>query len=320
MAFLDNSGDIILDAVLTDEGRKRLAAGSFTITKFAFGDDEINYGLYDPNHPSGSAYYDLEILQTPVFEAFTNNASSMQSKVLSISNSELLYLPVIKLNTVAPNLERVSATFGKDTFILLADNNTRDALDAAGGYNASSAAGVIEGMADSGASAGTEITVDQGLDTTAIDFSTPLDFTLRETSYTLELDGRLFGLTGTGQSSAVFLDVSATDDDGIDTYIFSTDDGSGVVRNNTDTANGAGVSGQTIAGPRGTRLEFSIKAKMDLANSDYYFNEFGSTDAGAVTIAGASITGVKFIDTFINIYGVTTGYNLQIPIRIVKKT
>lgn len=318
MAFLDNSGDIILDAVLTDEGRKRLAKGSFTITKFAFGDDEINYGLYDPNHASGSAYYDLEILQTPVFEAFTNNASSMKSKVLSISNLELLYLPVIKLNTVAPNLERVSATFGKDTFTLLADNNTQEALTAAGSYKPDSASGVLEGMADSVSSAIKNIVVDQGLDTTAIDFSTPLDFTLRETSYTLELDGRLFGLTG--PDSDTFLDVSATDDDGIDTYIFSADDGSELVVNNTDTTFAGGSKGQTIAGPRGTRLEFSLKAKMDLANSDYYFNEFGSTDAGAVTIAGASITGVRFIDTFVNIYGVTTGYNLQIPIRIVKKT
>lgn len=318
MAFLDNSGDIILDAVLTDEGRKRLAKGSFTITKFAFGDDEINYGLYDPNHASGSAYYDLEILQTPVFEAFTNNASSMKSKVLSISNLELLYLPVIKLNTVAPNLERVSATFGKDTFTLLADNNTQEALTAAGSYKPDSASGVLEGMADSVSSAIKNIVVDQGLDTTAIDFSTPLDFTLRETSYTLELDGRLFGLTG--PDSDTFLDVSATDDDGIDTYIFSADDGSELVVSNTDTTFAGGSKGQTIAGPRGTRLSFSLKAKMDLANSDYYFNEFGSTDAGAVTIAGASITGVRFIDTFVNIYGVTTGYNLQIPIRIVKKT
>ena len=48
MAFLDNSGDIILDAVLTDTGRKRLAAGdgSFRIAKFALGDDEIDYTLY----------------------------------------------------------------------------------------------------------------------------------------------------------------------------------------------------------------------------------------------------------------------------------
>ena len=86
MGFLDNSGDIILDAVLTDTGRMRLAKGdgSFKITKFAFGDDEINYGLYDKNHASGSAYYDIEILQTPVMEAFTNNGSSMKSKLISI--------------------------------------------------------------------------------------------------------------------------------------------------------------------------------------------------------------------------------------------
>ena len=76
MAFLDNSGDIILDAVLTDTGRKRLAAGdgSFRIAKFALADDEIDYNLYNLNHPSGSAYYDLNILQSPVLEAFTNNA------------------------------------------------------------------------------------------------------------------------------------------------------------------------------------------------------------------------------------------------------
>ena len=41
MAFLDNSGDIILDAVLTTLGRRRMAEGRFRITKYAFGDDEI---------------------------------------------------------------------------------------------------------------------------------------------------------------------------------------------------------------------------------------------------------------------------------------
>ena len=62
MGFLDNSGDIILDVVLTDLGRQRLAKGdgSFNITKFALGDDEIDYSLYDKNNASGSSYYDLE--------------------------------------------------------------------------------------------------------------------------------------------------------------------------------------------------------------------------------------------------------------------
>ena len=56
MAFLDNSGDIILDAVLTDAGRHRLAKGdgSFKIVKFALGDDEINYELYDKNNSTRS--------------------------------------------------------------------------------------------------------------------------------------------------------------------------------------------------------------------------------------------------------------------------
>ena len=86
MAFLDNSGDIILDAVLTDTGRKRLARGdgSFNVAKFALGDDEINYELYDKNHASGSAYYDINILQTPVLEAFTNNTSTMKNKLITI--------------------------------------------------------------------------------------------------------------------------------------------------------------------------------------------------------------------------------------------
>ena len=73
MAFQDNSGDIILDVVLTDEGRRRLApgGGQFSITKFALGDDEINYSLFDKT--ATTALQDLTILQTPILEAFTNN-------------------------------------------------------------------------------------------------------------------------------------------------------------------------------------------------------------------------------------------------------
>ena len=102
MAFLDNSGDIILDAVLTDAGRQRLAKGdgSFKIVKFALGDDEINYELYDKNDTRGSAFYDLEILQSPVFEAFTNNTATMKSKLVTIARNDILYLPVLLLNSI----------------------------------------------------------------------------------------------------------------------------------------------------------------------------------------------------------------------------
>jgi hypothetical protein len=98
MAFLDNSGDIILDAVLTDVGRKRMAQGNFRITKYDFGDDEIDYSLYNKNHPSGSSYYDLEILQTPILEAFVKKAAVIDFPLLSYTRTDLLYLPVVKRN------------------------------------------------------------------------------------------------------------------------------------------------------------------------------------------------------------------------------
>ena len=100
MGFLDNSGDIILDVVLTDHGRMLLAKGdgSFQITKFALSDEEIDYSLYDDTHSSGSAYYDLEILQTPILEAFTNNSSTMKTRLQTYTNMELLFLPVLRLN------------------------------------------------------------------------------------------------------------------------------------------------------------------------------------------------------------------------------
>ena len=102
MALLDNSGDIILDAVLTDRGRRRMATGNFRIVKFALGDDEIDYKLYDKNNASGSAYYDLKILQTPVMQATTHN-SSINNGLITFANSNLLYMPQMAVNGKTPN-------------------------------------------------------------------------------------------------------------------------------------------------------------------------------------------------------------------------
>ena len=124
MAFLDNSGDIILDAVLTDVGRRRMAQGDFNIEKFAIGDDEIDYALYNKDHPSGSAYYDLEILQTPVLEAFTQNNANINYGLTSYSQLDLLYLPTIKLNTL-PDLSKHTVTLNPTVgvvYLLNADN------------------------------------------------------------------------------------------------------------------------------------------------------------------------------------------------------
>ena len=130
MAFLDNSGDIILDAVLTDTGRMRLAKGdgSFRIAKFALGDEEIDYSLYNKNHVSGSAYYDLEIMQLPVLEAFTNNTSTMKTKLISIPRTSLMYLPEIAINTKFDNSKMHTLAANKDLFLVAVNNTIEDAL------------------------------------------------------------------------------------------------------------------------------------------------------------------------------------------------
>ena len=124
MGFLDNSGDIILDAVLTDHGRKELSRGdgSFQITKFALGDEEIDYSLYNKTHPSGSAYYDLEILQTPILESFTDNAASMKTQLQTYTDLELLFLPVLRLNERMAATERAS----NGTFYVAVNEETED--------------------------------------------------------------------------------------------------------------------------------------------------------------------------------------------------
>ena len=71
MGYLNNAV-VTVDAILTDVGRELLAKndGSFRITQFALSDDEIDYTLYNPNNPSGSAYYGQAIEIMPLLEAF----------------------------------------------------------------------------------------------------------------------------------------------------------------------------------------------------------------------------------------------------------
>ena len=79
MGFLNNS-IVTVDAILTRKGRELLAKndGSFRITQFALSDDEIDYTMYNPNHPSGSAYYGQAIDGMPLLEAFPDETQVMK--------------------------------------------------------------------------------------------------------------------------------------------------------------------------------------------------------------------------------------------------
>jgi hypothetical protein len=99
MGFLDHStNNIILDAVLTDVGRQFLARndGSFSIHKFALGDDEVNYGII-AKYGRTVGREKIE-KNTPVFEALTNQSHSQKYRLVSISNPNLLRLPSLSLS------------------------------------------------------------------------------------------------------------------------------------------------------------------------------------------------------------------------------
>lgn len=100
MAYLDNT-EITVDAILTKKGREKLAAGqSLNITKFALGDDEIDYDLYDPAHPKGSAYYDASIRAIPITEATPDESQVLRYKLVTLPKGTTS-IPTVKLGVTA---------------------------------------------------------------------------------------------------------------------------------------------------------------------------------------------------------------------------
>jgi hypothetical protein len=349
MAFLDNSGDIILDAVLTDTGRLRLAQGdgSFKITKFALGDDEINYGNYNKDHASGSAYYDLEIMQTPVLEAFTNNTSNLNTKLMSIARTNILYMPQLLLNkrtsggapawqhldsymyyrkdgndsasSILPAIEEDGGT----RFVVAVDDTTWKIL----ATGSATLNGAIQGyIREDSEVVGGQIRVDQGLASVEISPAAGMDSDLVETQYIVELDYRLGRICHPHANAMT--DVNFIDDDNIASYYVT---GQAYTRSNTNTTASAAITNedtQVFDGPRGTSLFFRLRASTELQYSNYLFTQIGQTLTGATiqtqlginasTMSDASATSAYILDTTIRIIGANTGYRIDVPVRYLK--
>lgn len=300
MGLLDNSGDIIIDAVLTDEGRKRLAEGNFKISKFALSDDEIDYSLYNKN--TTTALSDIDILSTPVLEAFTNNTSSLKSKLLSIPRTNLLFLPVMKLFTgLTSTAQRTGGIF-----FVAVNQNSYDVFV----NNGNDVSGVLYN------SNGNYILLDQGIDNGIKPHTTPLrelDSDLLETQYSIELDSRLgevYGFENVTRATESFVD-----DDNIASYLFTQQatstfvvDENGTGRELSDVDN---VSRSSIAGSRGTSFRFSLRAASNLTSNDTLIKELGS-------ITQYYTQNFYYVDTTVKVSGLTTGYRLDIPVRFMK--
>jgi hypothetical protein len=128
MAILNNN-TVTIDAVLTAKGRELLARndGSFRITQFSLADDEVDYTLYNPQHPSGSAFYGQAIEAMPLMEAFPDDTQIMIYKLVTLPRGTAK-LPVINVGYSSISLTQGSTlTITPQTLNYLGATSTYEA-------------------------------------------------------------------------------------------------------------------------------------------------------------------------------------------------
>jgi hypothetical protein len=349
MAFLDNSGDIILDAVLTDLGRKRMSEGNFRITQFALGDDEVDYSLYNKNHPSGSAYYDLEILQTPVFEAFTRTNANVNYGLASYNgNQNLLYLPSMKLNTktgLGVNNGQLRPTTGGVVYFAV-NQDVADVLKLPGALGTATNY-LQDGVGSRG------LLIETGLDTQGSDAiignlrtrgTYIVNNSLEDTELIVKADSRIFsGIRypnlGTAGGGASFDFNILVDSDGKKSINVSINliNSANLVTGNQEIDNyemavlptkpnlvsrpSDGTTIDTdlsvINGPRAqvAAASFSLTTEIAGGTRDALYSLLGKIDQD---LFGDGNT-YDYIDTLVYFVGNVTGVTLQVPIRVIRK-
>ena len=107
MGYLDNTS-ITVDAILTKRGRELLSRndGSFRITQFALGDDEVDYTLFNVNHPNGSQFSGEAIENMPLIEAIPDETNIMRHKLITLNRG------TSKLPVVTANVSKITLTIG----------------------------------------------------------------------------------------------------------------------------------------------------------------------------------------------------------------
>tara|TARA_Y100001963_G_C6780663_1_gene449668 strand:+ start:953 stop:1960 length:1008 start_codon:yes stop_codon:yes gene_type:complete len=331
MAFLDNSGDIILDAVLTDTGRRRLSEGNFQIRKFALGDDEIQYNLYDKNNPSGSAYYDLEILQTPIEVAHTK-ASEIQYGLLTLTNNNLLYMPSLVLN----ELTTQSVLKYQKVLYLAVNVETRNKI-----VNTSNIDEKYVLMSNI-RNPTRAVVIESGINTTDLK-GTPANRTaylqatnLLDSSYAVSVDSRFInGVWSTGPASTFSNSTDGTPNISFGPLVNAAGPqrSRGIINYQVYNANtvddlvsyyasqGANLDTliSAVAGPRGTAAKLNFNVPEDLRDDAAGTRATEWTKYGQVA-QNVFSTGQLYdiIDTFVLVAGSSTNASIQVPLRLIR--
>lgn len=124
MGYLDNTS-VTVDAILTKKGREYLASGrgNFEITKFALGDDEVDYTLWNTAHSLGSDYYGEIIENMPVLEAITDENFALRYKLLTLpkNSTSVPIFSVTPASISVPQQSVLPAAGGSVTFTISGD-------------------------------------------------------------------------------------------------------------------------------------------------------------------------------------------------------
>ena len=340
MAFLNNSGDIIVDAVLTDIGREKLSKGQPIVSHFGLGDGEIDYALFNPTNPSGSAYYDLDILQTPIFEPVTYSQASMQNRLFTYPDPNLNFLPVFKINqnvnapeviTVDSNTKAINVlgSLGMINFL------TPDIVNGSRSYIdgrivdtspiAQSARGFLTNAVTS-----RHISIDQGFDNP----SAPSLGDLEEVNFSIYVNRLFFELTDVKyqhSKNPAIVTVGYSQQQATDVYKLSSKDprdqdffgsiksydvGTGVTSLATDLR--ANLPNQIAT----KELQFSLRiSKFVAANPQFYFTKYGQVFSGNIDGFGAvsPSDNVFVISTYVRVVGSNYGFATELPVKLFYK-
>ena len=333
MAFLDNSGDIILDAVLTETGRKRMADGNFKISKFALGDDEINYTQYKKNHVSGSAYADLEIMQTPIFQPLTTKAAAVNYGLLSLTNTNILYLPAGEVNEL---VDQSLVATGSVYYVAVNATTKTNLITDFGGTTAGSPY-----VMQAGSNSARAVLYEFGINTTLIAATAAnrstyiVNLNLLDTSTTVGVDSQF--INGVMQITRASRFSNNDNNDltaNINTELVSTSTAARSLENYNEytcrciddlvyvPSNNTATTISAILGPRGTIGALNVDVLTELktesgGSRSTLWNNYGRLNQ--TVVAGSSKT-YDLLDTMVYIVGNNSSVTMQIPIRLARST
>ena len=314
MAILENDSTIV-DAILTDEGRRRLSEGIFEIAKFSLHDDEIVYSKAQQASP------DSKFQTTPIFEATTDNVKALKYKLLTLTpdastkNGEYTHLNVTRLVKQKGTQNGTPQATGNNAgyYVIISTEATySDHYQGASSVDVPS--GFLPGYSkiEISRKEDTAIKVDHGINDDAeqspLTYRDTLPIELEETQFRVKLDHRLGRLATPdgGELKPIFID-----DDYIATYMITTGMG-----DFTEVISKSSPAGSPIKGARGPRLKLYVFAAPNInTSSDGVWDALGRDITSFFT---NGTTTAKAIDAAMIVEGETTNVNITIPLRFVK--